>query len=241
LQTQIARLEGSRAPETGVTVSTGCAGLDRALPDRGFRCGTLVEWLLAGEGSGGETLAWIVAREAYREGGVLVVLDETQEFYPPAVARLGIDPARLVVIRASHAADNLWALDQVLRCPAVAAALARLERLDGRTFRRLQLAVEQGGGLGLLLRPETARHEPSWAAVRLLVTPLAGQKAEGGLPPVLRPPSPATRRLLIEVLHSQAGVREGSVEVEIDEETGTLHLVPPVADPAAGNFWIAAC
>ena len=38
----------------------------------------------------------------------------------------------------------------------------------------MQLAVEQGGGLGLLVRPEAVRGEPSWAETRLLVDKLEG-------------------------------------------------------------------
>ena len=113
----------------------------------------------------------LAAREACRNGGVLVVLDRRREFCPPAAVRLGIEPEQFVVVHAESAADNDWAMDQVLRSPAVAAVLAWPERLDGRTFRRWQLAVEQGGGLGLLLRPAAARADPSWADVRLLVEP----------------------------------------------------------------------
>jgi protein ImuA len=79
---------------------------------------------------------------------------------------------QLIVVRAGNAAANLWALDQALRCRAVAAVLAWPEKLDGRVFRRLQLAAEEGGGLGLLIRPDAARYDPSWADVRILVEPL---------------------------------------------------------------------
>ncbi len=200
---------------------SGCEGLDRLLPDRGFRCGTLVEWLVCGEGSGGQTLALIVARHACRQGGTLVVLDETREFYPPAAVRLGIALDKLLLIQAASTADNLWALDQALRCPGVAAALAWPKKLDGRTFRRLQLAAEQGGGLGLLVRPESVRHEPSWAGVRLLLQPL----------PMAAPSS--RRRLRIELLHGCGGADGQSVEVEIDDETSTRCLASPLAASAA--------
>jgi hypothetical protein len=119
----------------------------------------------------------------------------------------------------SAQADNLWALDQALRCPGVAAALAWPEKLDGRTFRRLQLAAEQGGGLGLLVRPERVRHEPSWAEVRLVVEPL----------PAVAPHAP--RRLKVELLRSRGGANGGSVEVELDNETHPLHLASRLAPP----------
>jgi hypothetical protein len=221
LRQKIARLEGARRPTSEVPVSSGCRPVDNLLPGQGFRRGTLVEWLARGPGSGVESLALLTAREASREGGALVVFDRTEEFYPPAAIRLGIDPEGMIVVQAASQSDNLWALDQALRCPAVAAVLAWPEGLDGRTFRRLQLAAEQGGGLGLFVRPERARHEPSWAEVRLVVEPL----------PATAPDAP--RRLKVQLLRCRGGASGGSVEVELDDETHPLHPVSRRARPAA--------
>lgn len=223
LRRAIARLQNGRRQSGSECLSSGCEGLDGLLPDRGFRYGTLVEWLVSSDGSGGETLALIAARHACRQGGSLVVLDESREFYPPAAVCLGIALDKLIVVQAANAADNLWALDQILRCPGVAAALAWPAKLDGRTFRRLQLAAEQGGGLGLLIRPENVRHEPSWADVRLLVEPL----------PMATSPLCSGRRLRIELLHGRGGASGRSVEVRIDDETHPVHLAPQLADSAS--------
>ncbi len=170
LRRRIARLEtGAKRPDNAPPVSSGCETLDDLLPERGFPHGTLVEWLSAGEGAGACTLALLAAQQACGDSGTLAVFDQRREFCPPAAVRLGIRPEQLLVIHADTAADNHWAIDQALRSQAVAAALAWPSRLDDRTFRRWQLAAEEGGCLGLLLRPETARGEPSWADVRLLV------------------------------------------------------------------------
>jgi hypothetical protein len=211
LKEQIALLQRTRLPTQQGPLSSGCQDLDRLLPDRGFHRGTLVEWLAAESGGGAETLALAAARSSCREGGVLVVLDSSRELYPPAIARLGIDLEQLIVIQATDPADGLWALDQALRCLAVAAVLAWPARLDSHTFRRLQLAAEEGGGLGLFVRPRTAQHEPSWADVRLLVEPLSG----GGT---------AGRRLRIRLLRSRGGADGRQIDLEIDDETRTLYL-----------------
>lgn len=213
LRQQIAQLETSRRSEQTV-VSTGCPGLDRRLPRGGLPRGTLVEWLAAQSGSGAETLSLFSAREAIRQGGPLVVLDRSRDFCPPAAVRLGIAAPLLIVVQPGKSADMLWALDQSLRCPGVGAVLAWLEKIDSRTFRRLQLAAEQGGGLGLLLRPAAARHEPSWAEIRFGIEP--------------RPSKSPRRRMRIELLRVRGG-KEGEIfDVEIDDETHTLHLAPRV-------------
>ncbi len=221
LREQMARLENDRRPGDGrPVVSSGSASLDRLLPDGGFRWGTLVEWLSAGWGTGRETLAFSAAREACREGGAVVVLDRAGEFYPPAALRLGIPQERMIVVRAADEGDRAWALDQALRCPAVGAAIAWPEKLDGHTFRRLQLAAEQGGGLGLLIRSDHARHEPSWAEVRLGIEPAASASPR------------AARRVTVCVLRSRDRLGGEAVEVEIDHETPPLHPVRRLAHPA---------
>jgi hypothetical protein len=116
------------------------------------------------------TLSLLAAREACREGGTLVVIDGRQTFYPPAAAAWGIDLDRLIVVRPRSARDELWAAVQSLRSPAVAAVWGMINRLDSRAFRRLQLAAQAGRTLGLLLRPPSARGQPSWADVRLEVS-----------------------------------------------------------------------
>lgn len=243
LQEQIARLEKGRRGEA-LVVSSGCPPLDRLLPDRGFRRGTLVEWFSDGDGTGAGTLALLAARQACADGGVLVVLDTERQFYPPAAARGGLSWQQLIVVQAATAADHLWAIDQALRCPAVAAVLGWPPPLDGHTFRRLQLAAEQGGVLGLLLRPASVLGEPSWAEVRLRVEPLpSGQPTSrmagvAGLPLLKaaradEPPMPPTgRRLRIELLRSRGASESTWVEVEIDDETDAVRLVASLAAPA---------
>src|SRR5436190_6466092 len=162
LRRDVARLEGGRPPENERPISTGSAALDRLLPAGGLRRGTLVEYLTATAGSGAGTLALAAAREACREGRAFVALDwptparsasegiRFGHFYPPAAAAWGIDLSAMLVLRPTNDADALWALDQALRCPGVGAVWAACERLDVRDFRRLRLAAECGGTVGLL-------------------------------------------------------------------------------------------
>jgi protein ImuA len=274
LRRQIARLEtGSKRRGDDPPVPSGCPALDDLLPERGFRRGALVEWFSAGEGVGAGTLALLAAKHACCDGGILAVFDLHQtsketvpfslarqlgqsprrEFFPPAAVRLGIEPEQLLVIHAVAAADNHWAIDQALRSPAVAAVLAWPERIDDRTFRRWQLSAEEGGCLAMLLRPEAAKSEPSWADVRLLVEPLPvgwaerseshqGTKGDGGgfrrdvftygesqcRKPPPSPPCPGwqyNRRLLRITLLRCRGKNAGrGIDVELDDETYRVHL-----------------
>lgn len=216
----IARWQSTRNSLGEGVVSTGCPPWDALLPGGGLRRGSLVEWLADGDGTGRQTLSLHVARQACQDGGIVIVLDPERNLFPPAVFHSGIPPEALLVVQPSNPAEHLWALEQSLRCRAVAAVLAGLDKLDPLVFRRLQVAAEQGGTLGLLFRPEGVRHEPTWAEVRFWVEPRPGGLA-------------ARRRVQIEVLRLRGGSAGGCIELEIDDETGTVHLACPMAHPTA--------
>jgi protein ImuA len=243
LRERLRRLEvegAFRRPENVAPISTGCPALDRLLPDGGWRRGTLVEWLADGRGSGAGTLAMIAARETAAEGGAVVVMDNGGDFYPPAAAVLGIGLENLIVVRARAESDRLWALDQALRCEGVAAVWAPQDKLDPHTFRRLQLAAESSGALGLLVRDKRVRGLPSWSHVQLLVQP-RGQGSAGSTSYDSIDGAGSNRRVRVELLRSRHGKRGGGVELQIDEVTAAIreacrtdesHLVHPPAQLA---------
>jgi hypothetical protein len=177
----------------------------------------------------------IAAREAACAGGAIVVMDRHGEFYPPAAAALGIDLDSLIVIRAANEKDEMWALDQALHCEGVAAVWAPIERIDWRSFRRLQLAAEVSGSLGLLLRSTRVRGQPSWADVQLVVQPrplcltsLSSRVRRGSPDPTrAQSGSPApiaaeTRRFRIQVTHCRNARSGGVVELEMDDRSVTV-------------------
>lgn len=98
----------------------------------------------------------------------IVLIDTTKDFYPPAAWQYGITLDRLVVIRPANVKETFWATEQVLRCSGVAAVIASLGHLEEHLSRRLQLAAESSGCVGLLLRP-TSRRVKSFAAIQMLV------------------------------------------------------------------------
>ena len=228
-------------------ISTGIAPLDALLPEGGLRPGSLVECLAVGRGSGAGTLIYLIAARLThpqndRTSRNLVVIDSQQEFYPPAANQLGIDLRRTIVVRPPN--DNaLWAFEQSLRCSGVAVAVSSLGRLDDRVFRRLQLAAETGGGIGLLFRSARFRRQPSWADIRLQISPRPVATANAffrrlhvelircrgqSIDSPSFDPQASTRAKGLKKRHRQEGRKgkgEGaSVELEIHDETGLIHL-----------------
>jgi hypothetical protein len=102
------------------------------------------------------------------------VVDRSGWFHPPAMLPWLEEPCagvgatgrgRLVVARPSRDDDEIWVIEQSLRCAGVAAVVAWPRPVPRRglqqwttALRRWQLAARSGGGVGLFVRPEAAVH-----------------------------------------------------------------------------------
>lgn len=231
LRQQLGRAAITASAQEANAFSSGVPAIDRLVAGD-LRYGTLMEWLAESPGSGAVTLSLLTAREACRAGGMLVVVDRRRALYPPAAVAWGIDLGRLIVVHPRTRRDEVWATIQSLGSPVVAAVWAAVDRLEGRAFRRLQLAAEAGRSLGLLVRPASARRQPSWADVRLEVG--AGDWGLGtrGWKTSPQPlvPSPF-RTVQVQALRCRHGRAGSSVLVEIDD---AAHVVREVKEKALG-------
>jgi len=195
------------APMQGRAGSAGAAGLagSGALT---LACAIACR-LAAAANVAGKIVAGTIA------AGTIVVVDRGTSsswgggFHPPAVmpwlampwgpqhrdrrAHRGSDePPPLIIARPSCDDDEIWTIDQALRCPGVAAVVAWPSALRSRSagawsvaMRRWQLAARSSGAVALFVRPAAARREPSWAEAHIAVSPgLAvspGMDGHGGL------------------------------------------------------------
>jgi protein ImuA len=192
-----------------------------SFPGLGVRPGGIVEWLAAAPGAGALASALQAGSQPWCTRGVIAIVDSTAECYAPALSGWGISPGQTLFVRPTTGREACWAIEQCLRCPGVSATWAWVgERLAPRVHRRWQLAAEAGGGVGIIFRPETARWEPVWADMRLLVAPRPGGQGEA-------------RRVRIDVLYRRGGMGGTAQVWEIDHAEGVVRLVPELADPAA--------
>ncbi|MGD0503463.1 MAG: translesion DNA synthesis-associated protein ImuA [Steroidobacteraceae bacterium] len=153
--------------------STGRSALDARLPGGGWPTASLIEVLLDAPGLGEVQLflpALVQSQKVPGETPWLVWIAPPHEPFAPALAQHGIDLDRLLVVRPVSATEALWAAEQALGSGVCAAVLLWLKGTDDRWLRRLKLAAEAGGALGVLFRPERHRFESSPAALRLLLT-----------------------------------------------------------------------
>src|SRR3954468_12060031 len=198
--------------------STGLQALDALAPGGALRRGVVHE-ILADPADGTPLFfATLLARSSCGAGAI-VWCDPGHEIYPPALAAQGIDLDRLFLLQPKTPAEQTWAVGECLKCKGVGAVVAALkpsQRLTRLEARRLQLAAERGGGVGLLLRPAGKPSAEHAAATRWLVRPAPGERT--------------VQRWEVQLLHGHGGRVGGVVILEHSRETNRVRAAEKLAD-----------
>ena len=147
------------------------------------------------------------------------VLDaETGRLHPPGLAELGLDPARILLVRARDAQDVLRAGAEAARCSALGAVLiepwGEPRLFDLTASRRLALAAEASGVTTVLLRA-SARQDASAARTRWLVRALPSRALEAN--------APGDPAFSLRLLRDRGGLGEREWRVEWNRDRQSFH------------------
>lgn len=116
---------------------------------------------LAARAPSGRSTLWIQTDFAALEAG---------HIYGPGCDLFRLPPNRLLIVKVSRPLDALWAMEEALKCHALANVIAELPKdasiANLTATQRLTLAAREGGGFGFLLRhrpsPLTSAAETRW-------------------------------------------------------------------------------
>ncbi|HET6250363.1 MAG TPA: hypothetical protein VFE47_21935 [Tepidisphaeraceae bacterium] len=224
----------SNSVENERAFSSGIPALDAIAPGGGFSRGAIHELLTVPEDGKATFIAMLLARascslspvplrtgEREPKTGFLIWCDPARTLYPLALGAHGFPLDRLLLLHPKipdpNGKDLLWAMTECLRCKGVSAVVgAAAPRLSRLQARRLQLAAETGGGVGLLLRHAGRDSLHHASASRWLIRPAPGGRT--------------FQRWTIQLLHGHGGRIGQTLCLEHCRETNHLHPFDPVAD-----------
>ncbi|MGO9236420.1 MAG: ImuA family protein [Methylocella sp.] len=221
LRTRIQRLEGASGRRRSV-LPFGIQAIDRHLPGGGLALGALHE--VAGGGHGaidGAAAALFVAGIAARLHGQVLWCVTRQDLFAPALAQAGLVPDRVIYVEAGDEKSVLICFEEGLRHSGLGTVVAEVARLSITASRRLQLAAESSGTIGLAIRrwrrPAEAVDfgQPTASVTRWRVSVLPATPLP--VPGVGRP------RWQLELIRCRAG-ESADFEVEACDGTGRLAL-----------------
>jgi protein ImuA len=162
------------------------------------------------------------------------------DLYGPGLLAHGLDPARLVLVRAARDEAILWAIEEGLRAGAaagLAAVVGEIGHLPMVAGRRLQLAAERSGVTALILRrwrnaqeATAERDRPSAALTRWRVSALPSAEIAGE-------PGIGQPRWRVALLRVRGGEPD-SWDVEVADATGHVSLSAGLADRPAAPAWL---
>lgn len=226
LRARIAALEHQGRP-TSAVLPFGVSGIDAVLPGGGLQRGALHE--VAGGGDGavdGAAAALFAAGIVGRLAGPILWCVTRPDLFAPALAQAGLPPDRVTYVEAGDETSLMACFEEGLRHGGIAGVVAEVARLSMTASRRLQLAAEDTGALGLAVRrwrrPAEAADfgQPTAAATRWRVTPLPSSP--------LPVPGVGRARWFVELIRCRAG-ESADFTLEACDEAGRLALPAELA------------
>lgn len=233
LRDRIRQFDG-RAMRDRAVLPFGVEEIDERLPGGGLALASLHEVFGGGNDAveGAAAMLFAAGIAARTKGQVLWCLTRP-DLFVPALAQAGLAPGRVLYVEAGDEKSLLLCFEEGLRHGGLGAVVAEVARLPMTASRRLQLAAEAGGTLGIALRRFRSRTEanafslPSAAVTRWRVS------VRPSVP--LPVPGIGRARWLLELVRCRAG-EAAEFEVEASDAEGRIAFSPGLADrsPAAG-------
>ena len=227
LRAQIGRLEAGSRPD-GAVLPFGIAEMDEHLPGGGLALGALHEVTGGGNGAvGGAAATLFTAGIVARTGGKVLWCLPRADLFAPGLAQAGLGPDRVIYVEARDDRSMLTCMEEGLRHGGLGAVVGEVGSLSMTASRRLQLAAEGTGAMGLVLRRGRAGADeagsPSAARTRWRIT----VRPSAPLPV----PGIGRHRWHVELIRCRGG-EPAEFEMEACDATG--HLAVP-ADLAHGQ------
>jgi len=179
LQEDILRLQGLRVADN-ILLNEILGPIADAFPNRSFPTGSIHEFLSPGPEDLAATSGFLCGLLSSLIGndGAVLWISSSRKLFPPALKNFAIDPEKFIFIDAREEKEVLWALDESLKCGALAGVVGELNDLNFTASRRLQLAVEKSNATGFVLN-SNQRLNTTACVSRWKITSLPSEKFEG--------------------------------------------------------------
>lgn len=185
LQREILSLQGFKVPSDGQRTHFGLGEIEAAFPNGVFPTGAVHEFLSVAQEDAAATTGFMAGLlgKVMHQKGVCLWISTNRTLFPPALKFFGIEPDRVIFVDLKKEQDLLWAIEEALKCDALAAVVGEVKEITLTESRRLQLAVEQSRVTGFLHRHNPRNINTLACVSRWKITSIPSQ-LEPGMPGV---------------------------------------------------------
>jgi protein ImuA len=154
LRADILLREGLQKTPGHTELDMGLGMMNTAFPDQVFPVSAVHEFICSNTEDKAASAGFIAGllSKLLKRRGACIWISSSQHIYPPALCAFGIDPQRIVFTNLSKEKEQLWMMEEALKCDSLSAVVGDIRNLDFTASRRLQLAVEQSKVTGFLIR-----------------------------------------------------------------------------------------
>ncbi len=181
LRRDILSLESCKRPHSAGMEDAGLGIIAGAFPNNTFPAGAVHEFCSGSPEDAAATGGFVsgILSALMSKGGVCIWLSSYRTIFPPALVSFGIAPDKVIFINLQKEKEILWAAEEALKCEGLAAVVAEVQEVSFTTSRRMQLAVEQSGVTGFMLRHRPRSLTATACVTRWQVTTLQSVLPEG--------------------------------------------------------------
>ena len=181
LQKDILSFQGFRSHADGLRKHYGLGEMESAFPNGIFPTGAVHEFLSDDYENAAATAGFMsgLLSKVMPARGCCLWISSKRTLFPPALKFFGIEPDRVIFVDLKKKEDLLWAIEEALRCDALAAVVGEVNDITLTESRRLQFAVEQSRVTGFLHRCNPRSANTLASVSRWKVTPIPSELEEG--------------------------------------------------------------
>lgn len=185
LQKDILTWQGYKPATSTAAETIGLGAIEGAFPNGIFPKKAIHEFIClapehsaASDGFIGGLLSILM-----KDGAACVWISTSRKLFPVSLKMFNVEPERIIFMDVAKEKDALWIMEEALKCEGLAAVVAELNELSLTEARRLQLAVEEAGVTGFILRKAARKTLNSIATARWRISPLpsAGEEEMPGI------------------------------------------------------------
>lgn len=180
LKQDILLWQGFKPQATVAEEAIGLGEIEKAFPFGVFPKKAIHEFITVNSEHSAASNGFIAGLLAtlMKDGAACVWVSSARKVFPASLCMFNADPERIIFMDVAREKDVLWIMEEALKCEGLAAVVAEVSNLSLIESRRLQLAVEQSGVTGFIVRKDAGKTVNTVATARWKISPLPSQNEE---------------------------------------------------------------
>ncbi len=173
LKKEILPLQGYK-PANQQQDAMGLGPINEAFPNQQFPLAAIHEFCCTHQESLAATGGFIagILSAIHKNGGAAVWIGTNSHIFPPALNYFGLHPERFIFVMMKRDKDIIWAMEEALKCSGLMAVIGEMSALSFTASRRFQLAVEETGVTGFIIRTDNRILQTNACMSRWKINPI---------------------------------------------------------------------